>query len=473
MLPEIIQGGMGVAVSGWQLASTVSQAGQLGVVSGTAIESVLARRLQDGDPGGDLRRAMAEFPYQEVAEKALKQFFLPEGRPENTPYRMLPMFRKKPPGFAEQFIALANFVEVYLAKEGHSGVVGINYLTKIQSPTLPSLYGAMLADVDYVLMGAGIPMEVAGILDLLAEGKSASMRLDVLGDDRENPTMLDFDPAMLGPMGALKTSRPRFLPIISATSLATAMTRRTTGPIFGFIIEGWTAGGHNAPPRGKVKYNDRGEPTYGPRDEVDLKAIAELGLPFWLAGGKGTPQGLREAQQAGATGIQVGTLFAFCNQSGLRPDLREQTIIQANSGTADVYTDAKASPTGFPFKVVSLEDSLSEEETYEERERVCDLGYLRVAVKDEDDRISFRCPAEPQDQYVAKGGNADDSAGRKCLCNALMANIGLGQVRKDGSIEAPLITSGDDLLILGDFLAGRDQYGALDVLEFLLQPVAV
>ena len=37
-LPTIIQGGMGVAVSSWRLASAVARRGQLGVVSGTALE---------------------------------------------------------------------------------------------------------------------------------------------------------------------------------------------------------------------------------------------------------------------------------------------------------------------------------------------------------------------------------------------------------------------------------------------------
>ena len=36
-LPQIIQGGMGVGISGWPLARAVAQAGQLGVVSGTAL----------------------------------------------------------------------------------------------------------------------------------------------------------------------------------------------------------------------------------------------------------------------------------------------------------------------------------------------------------------------------------------------------------------------------------------------------
>ena len=45
--PWLIQGGMGIAVSGWRLASTVARAGQLGVVSGTGIDNVFVRRLQD------------------------------------------------------------------------------------------------------------------------------------------------------------------------------------------------------------------------------------------------------------------------------------------------------------------------------------------------------------------------------------------------------------------------------------------
>jgi hypothetical protein len=33
---------------------------------------------------------------------------------------------------------VANFVEIWLAKEGHSGLVGLNLLEKIQLATLPS-----------------------------------------------------------------------------------------------------------------------------------------------------------------------------------------------------------------------------------------------------------------------------------------------------------------------------------------------
>src|ERR1044071_9279010 len=89
--PWIIQGGMGVGVSNWVLANAVCQRGQLGVVSGTCVDSILVRRLQDGDIGGHVRRAMAHFPIPNVAESILGKFFLPEGRPARTPYKALPM----------------------------------------------------------------------------------------------------------------------------------------------------------------------------------------------------------------------------------------------------------------------------------------------------------------------------------------------------------------------------------------------
>ena len=88
--PQVIQGGMGLAVSSWRLASVVARAGQLGVVSGVALDAVLARRLQDGDKDGDARRALAAFPVTAVAERALTRYFRPGGRPPGTPYTPVP-----------------------------------------------------------------------------------------------------------------------------------------------------------------------------------------------------------------------------------------------------------------------------------------------------------------------------------------------------------------------------------------------
>ncbi|HEU5050374.1 MAG TPA: nitronate monooxygenase [Gemmatimonadales bacterium] len=464
-LPSIIQGGMGIGVSNWQLARAVSLRGHLGVVSGTAIDSLFVRRLQDGDPGGHLRRAMERFPLPGVAADALKRYFLPDGR-EGKPYRMLSMYRLGASRAREQITMLASFVETWLAREGHGGLVGINLLTKVQLPNLATLYGAMLAGVDYVLMGAGIPREIPGVLDALAEHRPASLKLDVEGLAPGESMHAKLEPeAHWTDATAPAIRRPWFLPIVSSESLATMLSRKASGRVDGFVVEGPTAGGHNAPPRGKEQRNERGEPIYGERDIANLEAMRELGLPFWLAGGTGSPQALQAALAAGAAGIQVGTLFAYTDESGLTEETKRSVLEHAARGEVDVITDPRASPTGYPFKVVRWPaDALA---TKPARERVCDLGYLRTAYVRPDGRLGYRCAAEPVAAYVEKGGTEEETEGRRCLCNALMANVGHAQVREEGRVEPELITSGDDLVGIAGFLAGRTSYSADEVVDYL------
>ncbi len=464
-LPRIIQGGMGIAVSNWRLARAVSTRGQLGVVSGTAIDSVLVRRLQDGDAGGHVQRAMARFPIPGAAEAVLRKYFRPEGRPPGTPYELLPLYRQAASRARQELTMLAAFVEVDLAREGHDGLVGINLLTKIQLPNLALLYGAILAGVDCVIMGAGIPREFPAAIDALVEHRPAAIRFEVAEDAKEAVEELRLDPREHWTTEPPVLRRPQFLPIVSSNSLATMFARKGGGKIDGLIIEGPTAGGHNAPPRGDPRFNERGEPLYGPRDEVELARIRELGLPFWLAGGMGSAQHLRAALEAGAAGIQVGTLFAFCDESGLAPDFKASVLAHARQGDVDVFTSAQASPTGYPFKVVDWDENPTHAVL---RQRVCDLGYLRTAYRRDDGRIGFRCASEPVDDYVKKGGTSEETVGRECLCNGLMANIGLAQIREHGALEPPLLTSGDDLVAIAKFLGGRTRYSAGDVIDALL-----
>ena len=454
---------MGIGVSGWQLARAVSQLGQLGVVSGTAIDTVMVRRLQDGDPGGHMQRALREFPVPGACEAILHRYYRPTGTRGSAPYLPVPMYRKTVSHLRQQLTIVANFAEVWLAKEGHGGVVGINLLTKVQMPNLASLYGAMLASVDYVLMGAGIPREIPGVLDDLAAHRPTRLKLDVEGLQAPVPDELVFDPREHGGSTHPPLVRPLFLPIVSASSLATTLARKASGKVDGFIVEGPTAGGHNAPPRGEPRFSATGEPLYGERDVVDREKIRALGLPFWIAGGSGSPEGLRDAIATGAAGIQVGTLFAYCDESGLAPELKTSVLAGIDAGTVGVHTDPRASPTGYPFKVVHVDHLESQDDT---RERNCDLGYLRTAYRRPEGSIGYRCAAEPVEQYVAKGGDVADTVGRRCLCNGLTANIGQAQVRDDG-VERPLLTSGDDLVALGAFAKGRLRYSAEDVIDYL------
>ena len=115
--PIIIQGGMGVAVSGWRLARAVSLVGQLGVVSGTAIDVVLARRLQLGDVGGHMRRALAEFPFTDAARRILKRFFIPGGKTRDKAFQPVSQLSATPSSERTELIVAANFVEAHLAGE--------------------------------------------------------------------------------------------------------------------------------------------------------------------------------------------------------------------------------------------------------------------------------------------------------------------------------------------------------------------
>lgn len=470
-LPLLIQGGMGVGVSGWRLASMVSGLGQLGVVSGTALAVVMARVLQDGDRGGHVRGALARFPERDVTDRILDRYLLPGGRSHGAGYRAVPVPRQRVNRHLVELTVAASFVEVSLAKQGHDGLIGINLLEKIQIPTLPTLYGAMLAGVDYVLMGAGVPLGLPAILDALTRHEPVELPLTVAGAAPDAQYSVRFDPqdAVGDAAVAVAVTRPRFLAIVSSHVLAVFLAREQANCPDGFVVERPSAGGHNASPRGRLTLTADGEPIYGARDDADLEKLRELGLPFWLAGGYGHPEGLLDARADGAAGVQVGTAFALCDESGLDPGLKSRVVEIAHGRRLVVRTDAAASPTGFPFKVAHIPGSIADPRIYAERGRRCDLGYLATPYHRPDGTIGYRCPGEPAADYVAKGGSEADTVGRQCLCNGLTAAIGLGQRRTGGTSEPPLLTLGDDAAnVLVALSPDGGRFSAADVVRYVL-----
>ncbi|WP_157239256.1 nitronate monooxygenase [Catenuloplanes japonicus] len=458
--PAVIQGGMGVGVSGWRLARAVALTGQLGVVSGVALDTLLVRRLQKGDAGGHIRRALAHFPVRAVADAVLQRYFVSGGTAAGHPMRPTPKLVLQPRRHAQQLTIVANFVEVFLAKEGHDGPVGVNYLEKIQTATPASVYGAMLAGVDYVLMGAGLPTEIPRLLDALAAHQPVRLPVAVHGALPGEDHHVALDPfAGLPPL-----PRPRLLAIVSSATLAVYLARDEATRPDGFVLETAVAGGHSAPPRGRLVLDDAGEPVYGPRDRIDLAAVASLGLPFWLAGGQCGPEFLTSARAAGAAGVQVGTAFALCRESALDDGLKARLLASAKAGNLVIRNDVRASPTGFPFKTVPLAGTAASARTYAERPRLCDLGYLRTPFRQANGGVGYRCPAEPADEYARKGGAAGETEGSLCLCNGLMATVGFGQVRPGGYAEPPLITLGQDVSFLAQL---GDDYSAADVIRYL------
>ncbi len=176
-----------------------------------------------------------------------------------------------------EILVVASFVEVWLAKNGHQTPVGINYLEKLQPSHPAEIYGAMLAGVNYIVMGAGIPNQIPSILDQLAQNEPATYAVDLDGTDEK--AYVTFDPSSIIPKSQQRPlERPRFFPVVTSNVLAKYLVEKVGG-IDGLIIELPEAGGHNAPPRGKQRDED-GVPLYGPKDYPKLDELKKTRHTF-------------------------------------------------------------------------------------------------------------------------------------------------------------------------------------------------
>lgn len=452
-IPKIIQGGMGAGISNWKLAKSVSTSGGLGIVAGTALDQILVRRLQNGDDGGHMRRALEAFPVSYTACKVLAKWFQPGGKPTQK-YRLLSKPNHKMSQERIEIIIVAAFAEVFLAKEGHGNPVGFNCLEKLQLPLVPSIFGAMLAGVDMLTIGAGLPMYIPKVLDSILSLQPLTIPLHVEGKTKKehyldfNPT--DYFPKKFSDHIRRLLKRPLFFPIISSVLAGKMLLRKNVDSVDGFIVESHLAGGHNAPPRKKNAFL----PSYGKKDEIDIAAIGSLQKPFWLAGGYSTPPKFQEAIQAGASGVQVGTLFAYCEQSGLDPVQKNDCKKMCIEGRMKVKTDFHASPTGYPFKTVQKEGTMTVSHATFARNRMCDLGYLRTISESKDGSLRYNCPATSPDSKAL------------CVCNGLMAAAGLAQAHSKTK-ELPLLTCGEETNSVVELISISPNYTAQDALNFI------
>lgn len=480
----ILQGGMGVGVSFVELPRAVALRGQGGTVSGTGTALVIPRQLQEGDKDGSIRRALDHFPIPKLGQMVWDRYYQEGGIDQDKQYKSIPMPDHEPRELMRALLIFSTFAAVYLAKEGHKGLVGINLLEKLQAPHLYEVLGAMLADVDYFAVGAGLGHQFPKMIDDFYRSEVASYKIDVKsGDGFDADTYeMTFDPKTVisrQDFQRLGIEKPPCLFIVSTPLAARALLRKTRNlvPPDGFIVEGPKAGGHNASPRGDFALNDRGEPKYDLEgdDSPGYDIIRGLGLPFWIAGESCSPEALQRAFEMGARGVQIGTAFSLCRESGIVLEIKQRSVQDVLKGKYDVFTSLTASPTGYPFKIVMREGTLWDLTVYNGRNRICDIGYLREAYWKKDKHgnktIGWRCSSEPIEDYVGKGGQIEKTVGSVCVCNGLMSTVGKGQVRKDGRREPQLITSGDDvgfLQHLQDELGPDGLYGAGNVIDYVL-----
>lgn len=458
---------MGFYVSDWYLARIISMLGQIGTISGVELGRVMAEKLRRGDPGGHFGRALSHFPFPQHAEKVWKAFYVKDGIGKG---RATPFWSVMPSDLLISLTVCANFACVWLAKEGHDNPVGINYLDKIW-PHIHAIFGVMLAHVDFITMGAGFPRQIPGIIKAFIEGRTASYRIPVIGKNIRSYEM-SFDPKSFFGQKLPEMQIPGFYPII-ASNLAVnfLLNKLPKGSIDGWVIEDKTAGGHNAPPRDPV-YNEAGEmlPVYGPEDVVDLEEIGDTELPFWFGGSCASPEKLKWTQSVGAVGPQVGSLFAFCEESGIRPDIKRTVLRLGFEGKLHVGADMRISPTGFPFQVLELPGSISDDSVYKNRKRACRHCALAQLYEKPNGEIGSRCSAEPEESFVRKGGNIKETIGRKCVCCGLNSTVGLND-RNAFYVEPHLVTAGSDLSFLQNrklLPTAESSYTAKDAIEFLL-----
>jgi len=189
------------------------------VVSGTAIDTVFIRRLQDNGIDSSLRAVLDRFLWETSSRRSSN--VLPSAATNERALPRHPHAHPSHPQKSIDLLVLAAFVEVALAKEGHEGPVGINLLTKIQVPTAPTLLGAMLAGVDYVMMGAACDAHPGHARRARTrQRRRGSVRPGGPNDVR---AILHFDPSRYLASATLR--RPRFIASCPHTVLATALAK--------------------------------------------------------------------------------------------------------------------------------------------------------------------------------------------------------------------------------------------------------
>jgi len=454
-LPLIIQGGMGAWVSGYKLAQAVSMHKKcMGTISGIALDRILAWYLQNGDPGGHFLRALNNFPFPEISERVINRWYCKNNVVE---HKRVPKLSLNPSVDFIDLTICGNFVAVWLAKEQHNNPVSINYLEKIQVPLIYSFVGVIMAGVDYITMGAGIPDQIPELIRSFIEGEEVKYNIDIQGSKKKY--VLKFNPKeYFGCRLLPKLFKPNFLPIISSNLLANILVRRFREKPFGFVVELPCAGGHNAPPR---SYKS-GEYIYGEKDLVNFEKLNELDIPYWLAGGFASPEKIAYAKSLGAQGVQVGSIFALCDESEIEQKYKD--ILRRNGyNNNQVIITSSYSPTNYPFKIAELDNTLSDSVIYENEIRQCDKGFLVSFYIDDKGHIHSRCSAEPIDSYLKKGGKIDDITNVRCLCNGLLSTVGKGDIDRHA-----IITLGDDLSFLKHLMScAEDSYSVDDVIKYL------
>lgn len=467
----LFEGGRGVYGSNCRSAPHIVEEGNgkaAAAVSLTLIAIVWAHRMATRDPKAD--EALKQFGdlFSKNVEQVLRDVYWGAQEKRKRLRAAKPTLTPSP--LQRWLVLFSVFTEVYLATRRadgtpHNHTIVVNMLEKVFWFRNEEFFGTMLAAglrgpeaLTVVVSGAGLQSQYLGTIDMLQRHRASTYDYHVEGYGAVT-THFDLEELLEAPIHRstyieeagkrkLRGSVLGMLPVIPIVSTKGAVrtlsiARKKLTPqlqFAGYVVENHEAPGHNAPPRRK-NYRDR-KPLYTDEDKMDLDWFAGFckkeSVPFWLAGGFGSPKGLVDAQRLGAAGVQVGTLFALADKAGLLESIKVNalTLILQRVLHAEQRME---SPTFYPFGIASVPETITDEDLADLWVPSCDIGYLSFPTKF-GNAIVQRCAAEKPRDYVEKGGSIDDTIGMKCLCRMLLAAADYPTVVDMSKRDIPILT---------------------------------
>ena len=337
----IIQGGMGVGVSLYPLASAVAREGGLGIVSSAALDRLVSKRT---------------------------------GKKYNT-YE-------------------ATYEEVCRAKE-NGGFAGINIMRALVRDYNDSVKGALDANADAIISGAGLPISL--------------------------PTIQPPKDTAL-------------IPIVSSARALDIICKKWEKNGYrpdAVVLEGPLAGGHLGFKMDEIDSDEN-------RLENLLPPVKDMaqkygGFPVIVAGGIYTYDDIIRFLKMGADGVQMGTRFLATEESSATIEYKE-AVVDAREDDIIVAHDP-GSPCGMPFRVIK-QSPMYVSTLQKLRKPKCDKGY--VLLKDKEGKFSL-CPAKESNEHHFS------------ICNGLLSSAGYNADK-----EEPLYTVGTNAQRVDRILSVKD-----------------
>jgi len=337
----IIQGGMGVGVSLYPLASAVAREGGLGIVSSAALDRLLSKRT---------------------------------GEKHNT-YE-------------------AAYEEVSLAK-ANGGFAGINIMGALVRDYNDSVKGALDANADVIISGAGLPLTL---------------------------------PAIQPPKDTA------LIPIVSSARALEIICKKWEKHGYrpdAVVLEGPLAGGHLGFKMDQIYSDENKLENLLPPVKDTTRKYGDF--PVIVAGGIYTYEDIIRAMKMGADGVQMGTRFLATEESSAS-EAYKQAVVNAREDDIVVASDP-GSPCGMPFRVIK-QSPMYVSTLMRLRKPKCDKGY--VLLKDKEGKFSV-CPAKESNEH------------HFCICNGLLSSANYNPDK-----EEPLYTVGTNAHRVDRILSVKD-----------------